>query len=253
MQFENEARERLARLEARLGQLESFVHVRNSLMCRSLQAAGFFGDYVEFGVYVGHSFAHAYNCAKLIETDFTSGHWDRSFTSVEERKRFVDFILQSRFIGFDSFEGLPKIEGVDSEIPIFKEGTYASTEDSARRHLLEHNVDMNRVKLVKGYFEQTLNEKKAQEIGLKKIRVAHIDSDLYSSACLALDFCTPYFRNGSVVVFDEWFQYSGSPDHGEQRAFREWLQKNPQWHAAELGREFAGRLAFILTNPKVPG
>lgn len=242
--------ERVARLEARIGQLESFVQLRSALVCKALHAAGFNGDYVEFGVFAGASFNHAYKCSKLIESDFINGNWDHAFPSAEEKKRFIDFILKSRFIGFDSFEGMPKVEGVDDEIHVFNEGTYASTEENTRKNLREQNVDMNRVVFVKGYFEDTLNEETARKIELKKIRVAHIDSDLYSSARLALNFCTPYFRNGSVVIFDDWFQYAGSPDHGEQKAFREWREQNPKWHAVEFGRESFCRMAFILINPE---
>jgi hypothetical protein len=86
----------------------------------------------------------------------------------------------------------------------------------------------------------------AEKIGLREISILHIDSDLYKSALDALSFCTPYLRNGSVIIFDEWFQFAGDPKYGEQRAFREWLAANPDISASELAREGWGRIAFVV-------
>jgi len=63
-----------------------------------------------------------------------------------------------------------------------------------------------------------------------------IDCDLYSSTRTVLDFITPYLQYGTLLLFDDWFAFLADPNAGQQRAFREWLEKNPQLRAVELMR-----------------
>ena len=60
------------------------------------------GDYCEFGVYTGRQFIHAY----------------RSISQNSHGERFY---------AFDSFEGLPKPEGVDLVYPQFSQGGLTAT------------------------------------------------------------------------------------------------------------------------------
>ena len=39
-------------------------------------------------------------------------------------------------------------------------------------------------------------------------------------ARLALNFITPTLHDGSVIIFDEWYQFHGNPNLGGQRALR---------------------------------
>jgi hypothetical protein len=175
--------------------------------------------------------------------------WDHATKNPETVRNAVkDGFMSMRFIGFDSFEGLPAVTGVDAERPFFEQGAYSAREDVVMTLLKQHNVSPAQVRLVKAYFEETCTEATAQSLDLKHIAVVHIDSDLCASAKTALNFCAPYFHDGSVVIFDEWLQFSGSPNHGEQRAFGEWRAPNPGWHVAELGRESFGRMAFVLNK-----
>jgi hypothetical protein len=43
----------------------------------------------------------------------------------------------------------------------------------------------------------------------------------------ALDFVTDLVQDGTVVAFDDWYNFRARPDRGEQRACREWLERNP--------------------------
>ena len=194
------------------------------------------------------SLVGAYWCARSILSQYLDGEWDKSMPDPEKGKSEVaENFRKMRFIGFDSFKGIPRIEGVDKEMPVFAEGTYAAGMDEVRKFLADYNVNMDQMILVPGFFNESCSGKTAEDIGLTSIAVVHIDSDLYASAVTALDFCTPYFRDGSVVIFDEWFQFHGNPNHGEQRAFREWRAKNPLWHAAELGDRSVSK-SFVLNR-----
>ncbi|MCG2718374.1 MAG: methyltransferase, partial [Nanoarchaeota archaeon] len=60
--------------------------------------------------------------------------------------------------------------------------------------------------------------------------------DLYESTVLVLDFITEYIQDGTIIIFDDWFSFRGNPNRGEQKAFKEWLKKNPSIKTTEFYR-----------------
>jgi hypothetical protein len=52
----------------------------------------------------------------------------------------------------------------------------------------------------------------------------HVDADLYSSAKTVLDLVGPRLRPGSVLVFDEFFNFPGWQEH-ECRALQEYVER----------------------------
>jgi len=111
--------------------------------------------------------------------------------------------------GFDSSEGLP--EDWRDGLP---KGTYArSTMPRVR----------DNVRLVKGLFRDTLPDFLAKNDG--PALFLHVDCDLYSSTRTVLDLFQERIGPGTVIVFDEYFNYPGWQD-GEFKAFREFCEKN---------------------------
>ena len=108
--------------------------------------------------------------------------------------------------GFDSFEGLPEAWGTLSK------GSFATSE---RLPDVRSNV-----RLHQGWFHQTLPEFMAKHT--EPISFVHIDSDLYSSAKTVLDALSSRFTDGSILVFDEFFNYPFWRDH-EYKAFMEFV------------------------------
>ena len=80
---------------------------------------------------------------------------------------------------------------------------------------------------------------------IKKAALIWVDCDLYESTVPVLNFITDYVQDGTIIVFDDWFSFKGNLNMGEQRAFREWLKKNPSIRATEFHR-FATGNSFIL-------
>jgi hypothetical protein len=122
--------------------------------------------------------------------------------------------------GFDSFEGLP----VD-----WKEGTTSRSyvkKDHFKMHALPR-VRKN-VQLIKGWFDQSLPGFLGGHPG--NAAYLHIDSDVYESARVVFDLVAPRIVPGTVIVFDEYFNYPTWKDH-EYKAFQEFLQ------ARQLGTE----------------
>lgn len=109
--------------------------------------------------------------------------------------------------GFDTFSGLPEFwrDG-------FPEGAF---DVSSEKLKFEKNC-----KLYKGLFEESLPEFLKQVQGPAKL--IHVDCDLYSSSISALRLLAPRIKSGTVIVFDEYFNYPGWKAH-EHKAFREFL------------------------------
>jgi hypothetical protein len=107
--------------------------------------------------------------------------------------------------GFDSFEGLP---GRWRES--FDPGTFTT---GGRLPEVRPNV-----RLLKGWFDDTLPPFTARQPG--PVALLHVDCDLYSSTRCVLEHLGGSLVPGSVVVFDEYFNYPGWERH-EFRAFSE--------------------------------
>lgn len=108
-----------------------------------------------------------------------------------------------RIFACDSFEGLP--EGYEK----LKPGTFACEPPRIRG-----------VRIVKGYFEDSLTPELAVEV--KQVALASLDADLYSSTACVLKWLTPLLGTGSLLLFDEFL----SDDCAEKRAFDEWTKES---------------------------
>jgi hypothetical protein len=118
----------------------------------------------------------------------------------------------------------------------YHEGVYKYSEGEFLKNVRRTGADMKRVFVVSGFFEESLRPDNPLVRDLRKAAVVWIDCDLYSSTRTVLDFITPYLQYGTLLLFDDWFAFLADPNAGQQRAFREWLEKNPQLRAVELMR-----------------
>lgn len=109
--------------------------------------------------------------------------------------------------GFDSFEGLP-----EDWRSTFSAGTFA----------VDALPQVDGAELVVGWFSDTLPG--FLDAHQEPIAFLHVDGDLYSSARTVLDLCGPRLVPGSVVVFDEYFNYPGWEQH-EHRAWQEYVDR----------------------------
>jgi hypothetical protein len=159
------------------------------------------GDYFEFGVYRGDSF--------LIANGF-------------KRRLHLD---DMKLWAFDSFVGLPAID--DTEENVWAAGQYACSVEEFRRIMTSHGVRAWEYEVVRGYYDQSLNDALHQRLAGRKAAIVYIDCDLYSSTVPVLKFAKRYFGNGTIVCFDDFYHYKGNPDQGQQRALSEFLKENP--------------------------
>ena len=110
--------------------------------------------------------------------------------------------------GFDSFVGLP-----EHWRDRFPKGTFARRTPPRVR---------SNVQLVKGLFSETLEPFLQREAG--SAALLHIDCDLYSSTKTVFDAFEKRIRKGTVLVFDEYFNYPGWQE-GEYQAFQEFVAR----------------------------
>lgn len=119
-------------------------------------------DYVEFGVSAGHSIRWWANRIHHPDT---------------------------RFYGFDTFEGLPE-----------NWGTYRKGDmDSA-----VPQIDDERVRFFKGLFQETVPSFVKDGYLSRRRKIIHMDADLFSSTLYALTGMAPYLNAGDVLFFDEF-------------------------------------------------
>lgn len=168
------------------------------------------GSYFEFGVYEGSSMLSALKIHKSV--------------SSKECAEFLGTQFTRNFYGFDSFESGFRYQINDDAHPVFREGEFTSSLDRCRKRLKKYPG----VKLIKGYFEDTIQNKTPPEIAAnEKCAIAFIDCDLKASTAIALDFLKPYLQPGSVIILDDVFSYKGDPTLGVNGAWDEFLARNP--------------------------
>jgi O-methyltransferase len=190
------------------------------------------GDYFEFGVFQGVSLARA------IRADLS---WKKKTGRAHVR----------RFVGFDSFEGLPSFVEDDNlkGYEVFQPGQFSDTsQERVLAELQREGMPTDSVTLIPGFYSQSLlsQETSARLQGVR-VSIAHIDCDLYSSAKECLDFLTDRLADGAVILFDDWFCYRGRPDRGVHKAFDEWCQSAPCRVSDYFNYSWAGR-AFIINT-----
>lgn len=122
-----------------------------------------------------------------------------------------------RVYGFDSFEGLP-----EDWRPGFPRGAFSTS--------LPEVAD--NVELIAGWFDQTLPKFVADKDD-EPVALLHVDCDLYSSTRTIFNFLGDRFQLGTIIVFDEYFNYPEWRMH-EFRAFQEFVA------ARGIGYEYIG-------------
>lgn len=127
--------------------------------------------------------------------------------------------------GFDSFEGLPEDWRSGFEKGMFKV-----------QNLPEVKTN---VSLIKGLFDETIPEFVSDH--KDKCAFVHIDCDLYSSTKTVFDNFSEQIVSGTVIVFDEYFNYPNWQEH-EYKAFKEFIEKK------NLKYEYLG---YVYTHEQV--
>lgn len=131
----------------------------------------------------------------LVECGVSVGHGLLTLILLSETMR------PRTYYGYDSFAGFPapSHKDVGTAVP---HGYYASAPELVVRVLTEGGIEPSvireRVRLVRGLFDDTLH----QHTG--PIALLHVDGDLYESTRVVLDRLYDRVRRGGVILFDDY-------------------------------------------------
>lgn len=176
---------RMARLIRMVKPRYTMVRNKNLLnlyrLAQAVNAAGVPGDFVECGVWNGGSSA-------MVNAGFRD--------SGRPRASWL----------FDSFEGLPppgENDGPEERRHYF-EGMNKGSIYRVRQIFTGLGLPLDRVRFVKGWFEETLPHAEVERIAL-----IHIDADWYDSVLTVLERLYDRVSPGGYVVFDDYGYWEG--------------------------------------------
>ncbi|MBX2829864.1 MAG: TylF/MycF family methyltransferase [Rhodospirillales bacterium] len=178
------------------------------------------GYYMEFGSHEGNTMRQAWKCFRHLFD------WD--------------------YVAFDSFEGLPEMDEYDRSA-IFVPGNLSTGEKKFRDIVTKSGMPNNRLRTVKGFYEDSLTEDLSDKLSPRKAAVVYIDCDLYKSTVSVLEFVRGFLQLGTVVVFDDWNCYLAQDDHGERRAWLEFLDQYPNYKFTDFVSTAEGK-SFICVG-----
>jgi O-methyltransferase len=179
-----------------------------------------FGDYLEFGVSRGTSFAVMHDALA-----------EKGLNSV-------------RLFGFDSFEGLPP----EAEKEGWKAGDFYSAISATRKYLRERGIDWTRSILIKGWFGETLNDETIRKFEIERASLIMVDCDIYSASRDALWFSEPLIGDHAVIFFDDWGAGPLENRIGQIEAFDELLRAFPHLRADPMPSYAEHARVFLVSR-----
>ena len=136
-------------------------------------------------------------------------------------------LFDLEYYAFESFKGLPEIdEDSIDKTELFYTGNLATSVSRFKRKVKNIGIPNDKLKIIEGYYEESLDDRIQNELMNKYPNVILIDCDLYSSTKTVLNFLKRVLRMGTIVIFDDWNCYFGRDDRGERRAFIEFCNEN---------------------------
>lgn len=189
---------------------------------RLLSFNGIDGDYVEFGCFGCNTFGMAHK-------------------EISRRS------LHCKLWAYDSFQGLPATEEEKDKHPRWFQGEMRTSENEFRKLCKIQHIPSAAYCIVPGFFQDTV-ARMPKNAEPRNIALAYIDSDLYSSAKIVLDFLEPRLKNGMIIAFDDYFCNSADTISGERLAFMEFTKLNRGWNFLPYKQFGWGGMSFIVED-----
>jgi hypothetical protein len=205
--------------------------LENNQQFRQSQKFGFFrnaidyiiendlsGAYFEFGVHRARTFTMAMSLDK-----FYSDHGlANGSLSPKQGGGYFD-----AYFAFDSFEGFPAGTNV-GEHPLYKQGHVRTEELEFLSLLKSYGQNIDRVELIKGFYNESLTEELATNLRERKTKASlvTVDCNLYESYRDVLQWCDEFLLPGSVIYLDDFNTHRAQPDRGPRRAWDEYCSKS---------------------------
>ncbi|HCS19763.1 MAG TPA: methyltransferase [Bacteroidetes bacterium] len=153
--------------------------------------------------------------------------WDFTISKIQERSveganlefgvytgtsinYFSSRLKNDVFYGFDSFEGLKE----DWKGWALQKGYF-----NLNGQLPKVNGN---VKLIKGWFDQSLPKFIEENNDFRRINYLHIDCDTFEATETVFNLLGKFIDKGTLILFDEYFGYRGW-EFGEYKAFQQFV------------------------------
>lgn len=224
--------------------IESLINfdIRHTMFQRAMRFVDYEmveGDIVEFGVYSGRS-------AALLS------YYHQSFKETVHGRKYTP---ARKVIGLDRFEGMPA-----NDHPRFGTGTFRTNETwhplfgpgdvitpAMVADIFFPTCNLPTPEIIKGFYNSP-EVKERFDKECQKVAVVHIDCDLTESTLQALNLVQDKLQDGTILLFDDWFNYKGSSEKGEQAAFFDWIVKTQTEKTVPFGlREYHPYATFGMS------
>ena len=124
-----------------------------------------------------------------------------------------------RYVGIDSFQGLPAMEAEDQKR--WSQGDFQYSEKQCLQNIKSAAQGNANVSVIKSDFSELQRISQAEQVPW----VIHIDCDLYASTLHALGACADIVRRGGgIICFDDYFSGALVGARGEREAFEEFCR-----------------------------
>ena len=161
--------------------------------------------------------------------------WGGSY--IEAAELILRDYHDTTYIGFDSFQGLPKETPGVWYPDRHSEGCFSMSKNITLEKLANLGIkeDDPRFLIVDGWFKDTLTFNMAESI--TNLIYVNIDVDIHSSSIELLDFIKPFLRKNVILYWDDWKDPIDKFDGkwGEHLAWEEWSTKNPELVVETVG------------------
>jgi len=194
-------------------------------------------------------------CGDILEFGVLQGYTSKIIADCMKRFRLKKIRLHL----FDSFEGLPETNSEDQRTYECMNGLWGKGIMDVPQGLdrlieskLQKKLGKERVFVVKGYFEQTL-ENHIREKKITKAALVNLDCDLYSSSKHVLNTLFQYnlIQDGTLLICDDWMTSFGNPNLGQRKAVHEVLTNYPNWEFEKYFNYGIGSQVFIAHDLSV--
>jgi hypothetical protein len=129
------------------------------------------------------------------------------------------------FYAFDSFSGSPDLGDKNKEHnKIYVPGELSTSEESFMQTINKHGLFEDKVKTIKGFYEDSLNDSCKNNFMKHNNKPALItlDCSFYDSFVCAFSFIEDLIQEGTIIYIDDYrVTYKGNPNKGAPKAFNE--------------------------------
>ena len=160
------------------------------------------GDFVETGVFSGGTTILMYKVLERFESLFKT----RKLKTVVACDSFDGMQLGLQFFTFyyQYIIGLPAPSALNSNKPHISTGTFKAGMDRVLENLRVFNVNTTRIKLVPGWFNESLSR-----ANIGPISFLRLDGDFYESTRDALTALYAQVSIGGLVYVDDYYAFDG--------------------------------------------